>query len=143
MKVYIITSGEYSDYAIDAVTLNKEEAEKMVNVFPEERIEEYDTDDFPKILINDPYWNCEYNLPTRNIMDGKIFYNESIEIYQENYWCICNLLKDLNKVINKIGTNGHPYGFRMYIQAKDKEHAEKIFYDKIAEWKAEQKGIIV
>jgi len=141
MKVYIITSGEYSDYCIDAVTLDKEEAEKMVNVFPEERIEEYDTDDFPKILINDPCWNCEYNLPTRNIIDGKIIHNESIEIYRENYWYV-STLKEINKVINKTKIDGSPYGFQIYIQAKDKEHAEKIFYDKIAEWKAEQKGII-
>lgn len=141
MKVYIITSGECSDYSIDAVTLNKEEAERMVNIFPQERIEEYDTDDFPKILINDPYWICEYDLPI-NIMDGKIIYNESIKIYQEeSYWSVCNL-KKINKVINKIGNNGRPYGFQMYIQAKDKEHAAKIFYDKVAEWKAEQKGIV-
>ena len=82
MKVYIITSGEYSDYSIDAVTLDKEEAERMVNVFPQESIEEYDTDDFPKLITNDPCWICEYNLPTRN-MSGEIIYNESIEILIE------------------------------------------------------------
>ena len=140
MKVYIITSGEYSDYKIDAVTLDKEEAERMVNVFPQEQIEEYDTDDFPKILTNDPYWNCVYYLPTRN-MSGEIIYNESIEIYQEDYYYVYDL-KELNKVINETKIDGSPYGFRMYIQAKDKEHAAKIFYDKVAEWKAEQKGIV-
>ena len=140
MKVYIISSGKYSDYTIDAVTLDKEEAERMVNVFPEERIQTYDTDDFPKILTNDPYWICEYNLPTRNI-DGEIIYNESIEIYQEDYYYPYDL-KELNKVINKTTFNESLYGFRMYIQAKDKDHAAKIFYDKVAEWKAEQKGII-
>ena len=139
MKIYVITSGEYSDYKIDAVTLNMKEAEKMVKVFPEERIEIYDTDDFPKILTNDPYWNCEYNLPTKNIMSGEIIYNESIEIYQKEYYYD---LKELNKVINKTNINGSVYGFRMYIQAKDKDHAAKIFYDKVAEWKAEQKGIV-
>lgn len=140
MKVYIITSGEYSDYKIDAVTLDKEEAERMVNVFPQERIEEYDTDDFPMILTNDPYWNCEYSLPTRN-MSGEIIYNESIEIYQEDYYYVYDL-KELNKVINETKIDGSLCGFRMYIQAKDREHAAKIFYDKVAEWKAEQKGII-
>lgn len=142
MKVYIITSGEYSDYSIDAVTLDKDQAEKMVNVFPEERIEEYDTDDFPKLITNDPCWICEYNLPTRNIMDGKIINNESIEIHQEDDFWHAYDFKELNKVINKIRINGSIYGFRMYIQAKDKEHAKKIFYDKVAEWKAEQKGIV-
>ena len=140
MKVYVITSGEYSDYKIDAVTLDKEEAERMVNIFSQERIEEYDTDDFPKILTNDPYWNCEYNLATRS-MSGEIIYNESIEIYQERYYYPYDL-EELNKVINKTNIDGSVYGFRMYIQAKDRDHAAKIFYDKVTEWKAEQKGIV-
>ena len=140
MKIYVITSGEYSDYKIDAVTLDKEDAERMVNVFPQEQIEEYDTDDFPKILTNDPYWNCVYYLPTRSIMSGEIIHNESIEIYQEDYYYGSDL-KELNKVINKTKIDGSPYGFRMYIQAKDRDHAAKIFYDKVVEWKAEQKGI--
>lgn len=143
MKVYIITSGEYSDYCIIAVTLDKDQAERMVNVFPRNRIEIYDTDDFPKILTNDPIWICEYDLPIRrNIMGDEIIDNESIEIHQEDdYWCAYDF-KELNKVINKTRINGSLYGFRMYIQAKDKEHVTKIFYDKIAEWKAEQEGIV-
>lgn len=133
MIVYVITSGKYSDYGIDAVTLNKEEANKMIELFPDERIEEYDTDNFPRIITNDPYWHCEYNLQTD--ID-----RESIVIYREDHYSHSDF-KILNKVYNKtyLGKN---YGFATFIQAKDRDHAAKIFYDKVAEWKAEQKGIV-
>ena len=53
MKVYVITSGEYSEYHIDAVALDEEEAKKKCAVFNSTKseyddmcqIEEYDTDD--------------------------------------------------------------------------------------------------
>ena len=58
MKVYVITSGEYSDYCINAVSLNKETAERIcatlnanLEYYGEiSRIEEYDTDDIVVIL---------------------------------------------------------------------------------------------
>lgn len=50
MKVYVITAGEYSDYCIQAVTLNREKAELICAInnrnirYSEDRskIEEYD-----------------------------------------------------------------------------------------------------
>lgn len=57
MKVYVITSGEYSDYGIAYVTLNREDAYKYValknrhNAYYEYdcRVEEFDTDNFPSL----------------------------------------------------------------------------------------------
>ena len=50
MKIYIITSGCYSDYHIDAVTDDKEKAEflklKYSNEYDPANIEEYDTDEY-------------------------------------------------------------------------------------------------
>ena len=50
MKIYVITSGCYSDYEINAVTDNKEKAEflrlKFSNEFEDANIEEYDTDEY-------------------------------------------------------------------------------------------------
>lgn len=49
MKVYVITSGSYSDYGIDKVFLDKEKAERYVELskdkWDEPRIEVYETDE--------------------------------------------------------------------------------------------------
>lgn len=45
MKVYVLTEGEYSDYHIEAVKLDKEEADRLALVHPDWEIEEFDTDD--------------------------------------------------------------------------------------------------
>lgn len=44
MKVYIVTSGEYSDYSIEAVFTNKETAWKFASMDSGCRIEKYETD---------------------------------------------------------------------------------------------------
>lgn len=48
MKIYVITSGEYSDYHIDAIFLNEEKAEEYIRLYPNCVIEEYEPfdDDF-------------------------------------------------------------------------------------------------
>ena len=54
MKVYIVTSGAYSDYHIDAVFSTKENAEKYNNIYGEgdfDDIEEFEVDD-EMALIN-------------------------------------------------------------------------------------------
>ena len=61
MKVYVITAGEYSDYCIQAVTLNREKAELICAInnrnirYSEDRskIEEYDTDEIQCESIGD------------------------------------------------------------------------------------------
>ena len=54
MKVYVVTSGTYSDYHIDAVFSTKENAEKYNNIYGKddfEDIEEFEVDD-EMALIN-------------------------------------------------------------------------------------------
>lgn len=52
MKVYVVTSGEYSDYHIDAVCIDKATAETIAHSIEENGydyspyVEEYDTDDY-------------------------------------------------------------------------------------------------
>lgn len=49
MKVYIVTSGCYSDYHIDAVCLDKDQAERLAQAiygWDEGHVAEWDTDDF-------------------------------------------------------------------------------------------------
>lgn len=71
MKVYVITAGEYSDYCIQAVTLNREKAELICAInnrnirYSEDRskIEEYDTLDtgapvFEKVTLTPNPVDC-------------------------------------------------------------------------------------
>ena len=52
MKVYVITAGEYSDYCIQAVTLNREKAgDRSADVF------KYDKNGIPI-----EYINCKVNI---------------------------------------------------------------------------------
>lgn len=56
MKVYVITSGEYSDYHICAVTLDDKKAKILKEKFDHDdytgaSIEEFDTDDYNGLLI--------------------------------------------------------------------------------------------
>lgn len=44
MKVYVVTSGEYSDYSIEAVFTNKEIAWKFASMDSGRRVEKYETD---------------------------------------------------------------------------------------------------
>ena len=78
MKVYVITQGEYSDYHIVGVTLDKEVAEKCVKVHSRERwsnprIEVYDTDEFRK--YTKPCWIVDYDDMTverYQMVDGEL-----------------------------------------------------------------------
>ena len=61
MKVYIVTSGEYSDYQIESVFSDKEKAEKYIDTHDSDmEIEEYDLDyykekdiDFYEVVISE------------------------------------------------------------------------------------------
>ena len=60
MKVYVITTGEYSDYRICAVTLDKEKAEKLKKKcdhfdYTGAQIEEYDADECEAFYDRDIY----------------------------------------------------------------------------------------
>lgn len=45
MKIYVVTSGSYSDYMINAVFLDKDKAQKYADVLYDACVEEYDTKD--------------------------------------------------------------------------------------------------
>ncbi len=128
MKVYVITSGEYSDYGICAVTLDKEQAEllkvRYSDKSDEAYIEEFDTDDY-KIEVSEnykPMWNVEFwthnNAITRcykishdNLRHGEIYANK---------WC---------------------YEVKVFVEAEDKEHAKKIATDIYMKWLAKQNDL--
>lgn len=117
-KVYILTSGEYSDYTIEAVKLDKDQAETLERIHPDWGVEQYDTDD---IKILEKY---RYYVSVRD--DGSLYAN--IPYFEHP-----------NTPLN------HPryceaHGWRqgwweVFVEAKDAEHAKKIGVDLIAKEK--------
>lgn len=117
-KVYILTSGEYSDYSIEAVTLDKDQAETLERIHTDWNVEEYDTDDI-KILEKYRYYvsvrddGAEYaNIPYFERTDMVLNHPRYCEAHGwlQGWW-------------------------EVYVEAKDAEHAKKIAFDLIAKEK--------
>lgn len=121
MKIYVITQGEYSDYHIVGVTLDRGKAERWVNeynmgkAYDDAQIEEYETDVFGR---DDLY---KYSV--------KREYGE----------VSADLLSDADYTYEYIFSDDGDFRFVVY--ARDKEQAKKIAYDRIAKMKAEREGL--
>lgn len=120
MKIYVITAGEYSDYGICAVTDDKKSAERLRKIYSskwrEARIETYDT----KYIYEEPktYWSFEVSLNGAIVTGELLYFREEEET-------------EINEV-ELVGAK-----FYINVIAKDQSHAEKIAFDKIAEYKYE------
>ena len=118
-KVYVLTSGEYSDYCIEAVKLDKDQAETLERIHPDWRVEEYDTDDI-KILEKYRYWVCV---------------KDSGAVHANIPYC-----EPPNTPLNRPRYCRAPWWqqrgcWEVYVEAKDAEHAKKIAIDLIAKEK--------
>ena len=90
MKVYVVTSGTYSDYMIRKIFLNKDKAEEYKKWLPDSNdIEEYDTSDDDvidkqyEIRVNLKWYpNKEEKLIARSWKDCESDYNYN---YYSNY----------------------------------------------------------
>lgn len=130
MKVYVVTYGEYSDYTIQGVTLDKEVAEEYVKKYntdsisySEARIEVYNTDDFER-MTKMPMYKCLGKW-------GEIEKAEEIE-----FDC-----KDIYKD-GEIGElSWSVYDFYIAVYAKDADHAIKAASE-IMESYMNRKGIM-
>lgn len=126
MIVYVITKGEYSDYMICDVTLDKEQAELLKTAYSdrweEACIEEYDTERY-KIEVSEDYkpmWKVEF---CRNEIRGcYAFTGENVK----------------HGTVYNVGWCGMTY---VYVNAKDEEHAKKIAKDIYMKWLAEQNNL--
>ena len=115
-KVYVVTEGEYSDYHIEAVSLDKEWAE----AYAKRRggnVEEYTLEEERRLCTT---------------MYEVIFIGQSIysvlERKGQEYNCDEKIIGDDEKMI-------------ILVIAKDKDHARKIAQDKRAEFLARVYGI--
>lgn len=126
MKVYVVTSGEYSDYKIEAIFSTKEKAEECSLWTPRSEIEEYEVDKKDE--------SCKYYYMSMSIDDSP-----EMTMYLDIQKCICD-----NRVRNF--TYFFEYGlplfnritFTRYIKEKDfnKELTikkyKKVAYDTLA-----------
>lgn len=119
MKIYVVTSGVYSDYRICGMFTKKENAELLASkVYDDNDIEEWETD-IPMDIKNKQYYFV------RMKRDG-----ETLEVHKDNF-------SGTKTTIN--------YGFdnnsNMYLNcfAKDEIHAVKIANEKRTQLIAEDK----
>lgn len=119
--IYIITSGEYSDYHIIAATTDKECAEKIAEHFNAD-IEEFN-DATPRVLEKKHY---QYSFA----YDGALLRDFVFEI--RDY--------DINTA-SYVGKNYRNEWVVNVYTDKTKEAADKIAYDLLAEARAKEAGI--
>lgn len=134
-KVYIVTSGAYSDYAIEKVFDNREDAEKYICLYN-----------------NDGYWNMrieEYDIcKNAELKNVKVHYGISFIMRGNriNSFCIVYENKPIETNINgSEHTRSKSYYGTLPLSNKnifkDKDAVKKIIYDAVAKFKAEEAGI--
>lgn len=129
MKAYIVTSGEYSSYCIEAVFLTYEQAVKYIEIqtsdgWSEFQIEEYEINkSAPK--TDKLMWRVKY--------ENLLWKAERTE----EMWTGKPILRS-----DKPSGDVYPYDkFYMTVFAKDKMQALKIAQDTYAKMKAESEGL--
>lgn len=127
MRIYVITKGEYSDYGIVAVAIDKDKAEELRIAYSDKwgdaMIEEYETDD---------YYAEKGRFYIVNIgMRG------AVKVYDTGVPDI----DDRNKVCIAEDYRTHRKYYTVQVKATDEEHAKKIGCDLVAKYKAERAGL--
>lgn len=131
-KVYVITKGDYSDYHICAVTLDREKAERLCKLFvnscSEPEIEEWDTERHADLLAGrKPYY-------VRFYKNGELF------SANEDEYCIEHFSPGINE--NFAFEHGRKVDLlNVNLYAENKEAAIKIAAEKRAKYLAEKEGI--
>lgn len=133
MKVYVITKGSYSDYAICAVAIDPKKAKVLRQLcsdrWEEASIEKYDTDEFNPVF--------ERKLPYMVLFDA----NGSVENVE---------LKSLEEFAIGIGTRyawdevnrTHHTLLTVALYAENEERAIKVAAEKRAEYLADKFGLV-
>lgn len=127
-KIYIITSGSYSDYSVDSYVNTEEEAIRVCHTLNNKKAR---------------YYN-EYGYEELERFTGEV---KQIELYKGHRFTIYSTGVEAHEPwiktepiqsIIKGNKSGYYYGI---INEPDEEKARKIFYDKLAEYKAREEGV--
>ena len=118
--VYVITKGAYSDYHICAVTMDKDRAERIKELYSERYVEA----SIEKYVLDETKAMAMYNVE----------FSEGIvpEVTRAEYD-----FGEVTPVIHRFSDH-----VRVRVRAKDEDHALKIAQDEYAKWKAEKAGIV-
>lgn len=136
MKIYIVSCGEYSDYAILAAFLDKAKAEVFaqkynhghgVHHYDEARIEEYE-DGVP------------FDFETMNVYAIRFYHDGSHDIVKKELYNVYDFQRTLPCVTAPDSTFVR-HKYFVTVAATDEEHAFKIACDALAKWKAEQERL--
>lgn len=165
MQVYVVTSGEYSDYRIDAIFSTAEKAQEYVNMreFTNEdehyRINIWDVDEYHEtecvnlVLLNNEIYNfdslrfqIDYLYDTFDDCTDRV-----IEVTKD--WVVDYFKKDFGYGSENLEFdddcfmfNDKMIKFPIYIVKgimynPNKDVMKKVVYDSIAKYKAEKEGI--
>lgn len=134
MKVYVITSGEYSDYGIRAVETDRNRAECICatlnkdTLYDKCEMEEYDTDAI----------QCDSNKKVMECYVADFDYCTLNEVYITS-----SFISFERNEIKMLNHNGKRY-IRItatFAKGTPMEKARKIMKDRVAKWKAEREGL--
>ena len=138
MNVYLITSGEYSDYQVQYVTLDEKLANKYVELMERTeryksdcRVEVYDTDDFPKLSF------AEMDKIAKKYIDA---YEVIISVSEHRVVEVkrCHVKQE---EINNIYQAYYNHNFKIIVEADNLEIAIKKAIDLWFKKKAEKEWI--
>lgn len=134
-KVYIVTSGTYSDYAIEEVFDNREDAERYICL--------HDNDSYLDMSVEE--YDIYKNAELKNV---KVHYGIYF-IMRENGINFFDIVYDNKPIETNINRSKHNY-LKSYDGTlplsnrnifKDKDAVKKIVYDAVAKFEAEEAGI--
>lgn len=138
MKVYVVTCGVYSGYSILGVFLDSKTAETFWAVhhdaddmFDDIRIEEYDTDDYFVTVRPEAKLHYEVRIDPETAIE-----------WDPEYVTVCptfNARKPF--AFHKPSGWGNPGYYEAVLDTNDINQIQKIFYDWVAQHKAEEAGL--
>lgn len=122
---YAVTKGEYSEYRIITITEDKEKAERIAAAY------DCDVEEYEDCIINPiGVWKVYYYEKNRNWLI--IHSNRDVENIKDKEW-------KPDYFDSALYDEGMVWTF--YVTAENRELAQKIAYDKYAQWKAEREGL--
>lgn len=126
VKIYVITKGDYSDYHICAVAIDKEQAYALAHFYSTKydaaEVEEYDTEDVPDLTKGREMFYVVFD-PAGNVND---IFDIDISHWDEQ---------------EPFELKTDPGFVRMYVQADNKGDAVKIGAERRAKYIAEKLGL--
>ena len=159
MQVYVVTSGEYSDYRIDAIFSTAEKAQEYIDMkeftdkYESYRInvwevdKHYETEIVDLVLLNNEIYNYNY-LKWQNDWLYGVFDNCAERVTEVTEDCVKNYFVENDMIFDEddFMLDDEKIKFPIYIVRgviynSNKDVMKKVVYDSIAKYNAEKEGI--